>query len=207
MSDDSAGRDVPPVLGLVLSGGHSRRFGRDKAGIEIDGQVLLARIFALIDSLCEETFVSVRADQVDEALRKKYRLIVDEQPEFGPASGILAAQAHRPGAAWLVVACDMPFLDEELIRLLIESRQAGKAGISYSSPVDGLPEPLCAIWEPATLEKFRHRVESGGSLSPRHMLVDEKVAIIAAADARTLENINTLADFDRLRLGETAGNE
>jgi len=48
MPRGSVGKEAPPVHGLVLAGGRSRRFGRDKAGIEIDGQVLLARIFALI---------------------------------------------------------------------------------------------------------------------------------------------------------------
>jgi len=201
MPRSSVCQEAPPVHGLVLAGGRSRRFGRDKAGIEIDGQVLLARIFALIDSVCEHVFVSVRADQVDEVLRRRYSLIVDEQPELGPAGGILAAHAHSPDAAWFVTACDMPLLDAPSIRLLIESRRAEKAGTCYRSPLDGLPEPLCAIWEPATLEKFRQRAESGGGLSPRDMLADTNIELIDAAEARVLANVNTLDDFDRLKLG------
>jgi len=203
MPRNSVCNEAPPVLGLVLAGGRSRRFGRDKAGIEIDGQVLLARIFALVDSVVESVFVSVRADQVDEALRKHFSLIVDEQPELGPASGILAAHAHSPDAAWFVTACDMPLLDERSIRLLMESRRAEKAGTGYRSPLDSLPEPLCAIWEPATLETFRQRVESGGSLSPRDMLADANVELIDAADARALANVNTPADFERLKRGDS----
>jgi molybdopterin-guanine dinucleotide biosynthesis protein A len=203
MPRSSVCNEAPPVLGLVLAGGRSRRFGRDKAGIEIDGQALLARIFTLVDSVVERVFVSVRADQVDEALRKHYSLIVDEQPELGPAGGILAAHAHSPDAAWFVIACDMPLLDERSIRLLIESRRAEKAGTGYRSPLDGLPEPLCAIWEPATLETFRQRVESGGSLSPRDMLADANVELIDAADARALANVNTPADFERLKRGDS----
>lgn len=196
-------KEAPPVLGLVLAGGRSRRFGRDKAGIEIDGQALLARIFTLVDSVCDRVFVSVRADQVDEALRKCYSLIVDAQPELGPAGGILAAHANSPDAAWFVTACDMPLLDEASIRLLIESRRVEKAGTGYRSPADGLPEPLCAIWEPATLERFQRRAESGGGLSPRDMLADTNMELIDAADARVLANVNTLADFDLLELGKS----
>jgi len=194
---------VPPVFGLLLAGGRSRRFGRDKAGIEVDGQVLLARIFALIDRVCDQVYVSVRVDQADEALRKQHKLIFDLQPELGPAGGILAAHAHSPDAAWLVTACDMPLLDEASIRRLIESRRADKAGTSYRSPLHGGPEPLCAIWEPATLKRFRQRVESGGGLSPRAMLADVEIELIAAADVRVLANVNTQADFDRLKPDES----
>jgi molybdopterin-guanine dinucleotide biosynthesis protein A len=203
MLRNSAGKEAPPLFGLVLAGGRSRRFGRDKAGIEIDGQTLLDRVVALFDGVCERVFVSVRDDQIDEALRKSYALIVDQQPEYGPAGGLLAAQAHAPEAAWLVTACDMPLLDRASIRLLIDMRRAEKAATGYRSPVGNLPEPLCAIWEPATLEKFRQRVESGGSLSPRDMLAETDVELIDATDARVLTNINTLLDFDRLGLGES----
>ncbi len=202
MSHRSDCNEVPPIQGLLLAGGHSRRFGRDKAGIEIDGRTLLARIFFLVSSICDRVFVSVRADQVDEALRKSYRLIVDEQPELGPAAGILAAHSHSPDAAWLITACDMPLLDEPSIRLLIEARQAEKPGIGYRSPLDGLPEPLCAIWEPATLNRFRQRVASGGSLSPRDMLTDANIELIEPLDARVLTNVNTQVDFERLKSGK-----
>jgi len=191
------------LFALVLAGGHSSRFGRDKAGIEIDGQVLLDRVVALFDGVCKRVFVSVRDDQVDEALRKRYSLIIDKQPELGPAGGILAAQALAPEAAWFVTACDMPLLDKASIRLLIDMRRAEKAATGYRSPVDDLPEPLCAIWEPATLENFRQRVESGGSLSPRDMLAETDMELIDATDARVLANVNTQADFDRLGLGES----
>lgn len=194
-------KDAPPLFGIVLAGGQSRRFGRDKAGIEIDGQNLLARIFSLIECVCDRVFVSIRADQADEALRNHYSLIVDEQPDLGPAGGILAAHASSPDAAWLVTACDMPLLDAASIRVLLESRRAEKAGTCYRSPLDGAPEPLCAIWEPATLERFRQRVESGGSLSPRDMLADTDIELIDATDARVLANVNTPDDLDRLESG------
>lgn len=188
------------MLGLVLAGGHSRRFGRDKAGINVDGRALLERMVDALGRVVDEVFVSVRADQIDEALRRRYTLIVDERPELGPAGGILAAHAHRPMAAWFVTACDMPMLDEATMRRLIEMRRPNQAGIGYRSPANGLPEPLCTIWEPATLVAFRQRVESGGSLSARGMLADARIELLDAADARTLTNVNTQSDLDRLRL-------
>jgi len=201
MSDQRVGDEWPPVTGLVLAGGRSRRFGRDKAGIEVDGQALLARTWRLVRGYCQSVFVSVRADQVDEALRRRYDLIVDTLAEHGPAAGLLAAHARYPGAAWFVTACDMPLLDKESIHLLIESRRAEKAATCYRNPIHGFPEPLCAIWEPATLERFCKRVESGGDPSPRNMLATADIELIDAADARALTNVNTPADLDRLGRG------
>ncbi len=198
----SARTEVSPVFGLLLAGGRSRRFGRDKAGIEVGGQALLTRIFTLVDAVCDQVYVSVRADQVDETLRRHYSLIVDERPELGPAGGLMAAHARNPDVAWLVTACDMPLLDGASIHQLADSRRADKAGTSYRSPLNDGPEPLCAIWEPATLKRFRQRVESGGSLSPREMLAGADIELITAADDRVLANVNTLADFERLKLGE-----
>lgn len=198
MSRESVKNHSRPVFGLVLAGGRSRRFGRDKAGIEIGGQDVLSRIVAVVNLCCDRVFVSVSADQIDEALRKRHDLIVDKQPELGPAGGILAAHTHCADVAWFVTACDMPLLDEGSIRRLIDLRRAEKAGIGYRGSGDGRPEPLCAIWEPATLQAFQHRVESGGSLSPRDMLVDAGIELIDVADDRVLANVNTPADFDRL---------
>ena len=60
-----------------------------------------------------------------------------------------ATHAH---AYWLVLACDLPFLDAETLRHLLRSRVVARAATAYRSSYDGLPEPLCAIWEPRTRE-------------------------------------------------------
>ena len=100
-----------PIFGLVLAGGRSSRMHRDKASLVYHGQSQLERTMALLEPLCSERFVSVRADQTNDPLRSRYAQIVDQDAELGPLAGILAAQAHMPTATWLVIACDLPRLD------------------------------------------------------------------------------------------------
>ena len=198
------GAHQTPLYGLVLSGGRSRRFGRDKAGLEIGGRTLLARTVGLVEACCERTFVSIRPEQADDELRRQYAVIVDDPDAGGPAAGLLAAHARYPDAAWLVVACDLPLLDDASIRQLVVARRPDRAATGFRNPARGFPEPLCAIWEPATLAGLCKRAESGQSPSPRDLLAGSDTQLIDAVDSRVLENLNTQADFERLGFGVRA---
>lgn len=182
--------DVPPLFGLVLAGGRSRRFGSDKAALEVAGRTLLARTVALLQAVTDRVFVSVRADQVDDELRSVFPLIVDDEPELGPAGGLLAAHRRHDAVAWFVVACDMPSLDEVTVRDLVQSRNARRGATAYRSPANGEAEPLCAIYEPATLARFARRAAADHGLSPRRLLSDSDVEYIAPAAPGALKNVN-----------------
>jgi len=183
------------VFGLVLAGGKSRRFGSDKAAIDVGGEPLLIKTFHLLDSLCARAFVSVRADQTADALRASLPLIVDDATGLGPAGGLLAAHRCDAAAAWLVVACDMPHLDEATLRNLLQSRRKTAEATAYSSPHDGDPEPLCAIYEPATLARFARRAAEGHSLSPRELLKNSDVEIVVLDHEAALTNVNAPEDL------------
>ena len=194
------GSSPPPLYGLVLSGGRSRRFGRDKAAIAVDGAAMLERMVALLDDCCEQTFVSIREDQGDDQLRRQFKVLVDAPSLSGPLAGLLTAQATLPEAAWLVVPCDLPLLDAASVRRLINARRADRAATAYRNPARGFPEPLCAIWEPATLAGLRDQAVAGQSPSPRDWLAGADTLLIDAVDAGVLENMNTPDDFKRLGL-------
>src|SRR6185437_15910850 len=98
-----------PVYGLVLAGGHSTRMKQDKATLSYHGRTQLEWAMALLEGRVEKAFVSVRPGQSD-SVRARFEQIVDTHDGLGPIAGILAAQARHPEAAWLVLACDLPFL-------------------------------------------------------------------------------------------------
>ena len=196
---------VPPLYGLVLAGGRSRRFGRDKAGIEVDGQDLLARSVGLLQAVCTEVYVSVREDQAAERLRSRFRVITDITGNIGPAAGLLSAHAAFPDVAWFVIACDLPLLTPAAVGALAEVRRADRDATGYRNPRHGFAEPLCAIWEPATLAAFQRRLAAQELDSPRDMLAQVRTELIAAPEARLLENLNTADDYERLGLGAGSG--
>ncbi len=190
----------PPLRGLVLAGGRSVRMGRDKAGILIEGATLLERTVALLDGCVTSVSVSVRADQVDDQLRRQFPLLLDSGTGLGPVNGLRAAHLGDPAAAWLVLACDMPGLDRRVIEALVAARDPARAATSWRSPVTGLPEPLCAIWEPATLARLASLVAAAGRpVSPRAVLAESDTLLLDAPWPVALLNLNTPAELDRYR--------
>jgi molybdopterin-guanine dinucleotide biosynthesis protein A len=194
---------VGPLFGLVLAGGASTRMQRDKAALEYHGQSQLQWTFHLLSHVCAATFVSVRPDQREEPTRAGLPQIVDRLPGIGPIAGISAAMQAHPKAAWLVVACDLPFLNETTLRHLVANRDPHKLATAYRSSHDGLPEPLCAIWEPAAREPVLAHIEAGKQC-PRKFLINADTALLDLPDARALDNVNT-ADEYRSTVAEITG--
>jgi molybdopterin-guanine dinucleotide biosynthesis protein A len=179
-----------PLLGLVLAGGRSTRMGSDKAAIRYGEQTQLESAVDLLRQFTKETFVSVRIDQASDPLRRKFAQIVDGGDVEGPAAGIRAAQLARPEAAWLVVACDLPHLTGATIRHLIAHRDPAKFATAYRSSHDDLPEPLCAIYEPAAAAALQAFLATGRNC-PRKFLINSDTLLLSQPDAEALENVNT----------------
>lgn len=174
-----------PLFGLLLVGGKSTRMGVDKASLIYQNNVPeWKRLHLLLNGLCQETFLSHRADQDFQE-----KSIID--PADGPLRAIETAQAAHPHAAWLVLACDMPLVNVETLTFLIQQRDASKNATCYLSPVDQLPEPLCAIYEPAIALPIAEGIKAG-HFCPRHYLSDAKHLI--APTPQSLMNANTKAE-------------
>lgn len=181
---------APPLRGLVLAGGRSRRMAADKALIDYGAGTQLDRAMHLLAAQGIEAFVSVRADQVHEPARARHPQVVDELADAGPSAGILAALARDPAAAWLVLACDLPFLDAATLAALIAGRDATQAATAFRSAHDGLPEPLCAIFEPAARGPLEEAVRAGRTC-PRAFLRRSAVALLDLPRPEALDNVNT----------------
>lgn len=181
-----------PLLGLVLAGGSSTRMGRDKGAIEYDGQPAAARCVELLRGYCEEAFVSVRRDQLDAAPYSELPCIADRFDGFGPIGGVLSAMLARPDAAWLVLACDMPNVNGDTLRALLDGRNPLRAATCFPAS-DGGPEPLCTVYEPKSAQYLFDRMSAGdGSL--RRMLRTGPAEILDAPDGETLLRVNSEVD-------------
>ncbi len=182
--------NVPPLFGLVLAGGASTRMQQDKALLHYHGRSQLEWAYDLIAPHCLATFVSVRAEQRADPIRAKFPQIVDRQPGGGPLAGISTAMIEHPKAAWLVVACDLPFVTDATLRKLLEARDPKRIATAYRSSHDGLPEPLCAIWEPAARELAQAQLESGKNC-PRKLLINSDCKLMELPEPHELDNVNT----------------
>jgi len=181
---------TPALLyGLVLAGGESRRMGHDKALLDYHGRPQVAWAWELLSRHCERAFVSVRSTHAAEGVRSTLPQIVDGELGSGPIAGIAAAQAAHPDVAWLAVACDLPFLSDDTVSHLV-ARRGVHPVTAYRSAHDGLPEPLCAIYEPATRAAIVEFIGTG-KYCPRKFIIGTGVPLVGLPEPAALDNVNT----------------
>ncbi len=179
----------PPVYGLVLAGGKSRRMGEDKGLINYRGRPQREYLYHLLDKYCEETFLSCRPDQQAE-MPADYALLPDSFLGLGPFGAILSAFRRQPEAAWLVVACDLPLIDDEALQELLEQRNTSRIASAFHNPETDFPEPLITLWEPRAYPVLFQFLAQGYSC-PRKVLINSDVKVIHTDRPEVLRNVNT----------------
>ena len=107
--------------------------------------------------------------------------------------------AH-PEVAWLVVACDLPNVDDVTIERLLDGCDAGRPFTAYRSSYDGLPEPLCAIYSPAARDIVDGFVEDGIKC-PRKIMIRSDTELLEQSDPGSLDNVNTPEDLAATDVG------
>lgn len=139
--------------GVILAGGQSSRMGQDKALLEVDGTTLLDRGIQLLRPHARE--VLVIGDPA------KYRpahatVIPDDLPGLGPLGGIITALKHARYVRTLVLACDMPRIND---RLLFVLKQGLVGEVDAVVPRHGtLVEPLAAAYHRHAIEAFEEQL-------------------------------------------------
>jgi molybdenum cofactor guanylyltransferase len=190
---------APTLRALVLAGGESRRMGRDKALLAYQSDRPQARVvWERLRALGLPSFISVRTGQrPGEAFGDAP--LLEDLPDLagrGPVAGLLSAFAREPGSAWLVVACDQPALDDATLAALITARDPARVATAYRSPFDGLPEPLCAIYEPSARAHLLSWLERGHAC-PRKTLINADTLLLAPPNPDALDNVNEPAQLAR----------
>ena len=143
------------TIGVILSGGQSRRMGRDKAGVMLTGRTLLNRMAAELAPLFGEVYVSV-----DRPGRYPgYRELADLRPGQGPLAGLEAAFLRTGAEAVFLAAVDLPFAGASLAaRILAEAGVADACVIRRRS---GETEPLFALYRRGCLEPLTACLNEG----------------------------------------------
>lgn len=185
------------INGLVLAGGKSIRMGHDKGLINWQGKEQRYYIADLMEQFCDKVYISCREEQQEE-IDRSYKTITDSVEGKGPIVGILSALEKNNDTAWLVIACDLPLIDEQTIQHLIDNRDTNKVATTYKSPHDGLPEPLITIWEPKSIEAL-HEFRAQGYNCPRKVLINSDTHIIEPKNSQALMNANTPEDAEEVK--------
>lgn len=195
------------MTAAILSGGENTRIPVLKGFLEVGGRTILARSLEMLRRLFRDVVISTN-------MPARYfsfgvPLIGDIRDERGPMTGILSLLAATGDESVFVVACDMPFIKEELIRYIIDcyDRHAAGSGGQADAVIPvfrGRPEPLLGIYSRSAFTVMEEEVRKGKrgiqeTLAKLNVLYmpDEEVRRIDP-EGLSFVNINTLNDYERI---------
>jgi molybdopterin-guanine dinucleotide biosynthesis protein A len=193
--EDFMQANLPKLNGLVLMGGKSTRMGKDKGMLDYHGKPQREYVYDLLSGFCEEVYYSGRAEQFAKENTNK---IEDRFVNLGPMGGILSAMMSQPELAWLVVACDLPFIDKNTLGFLIQNRNPAKIATAFLDSQEQFPEPLVAIWEPKSYLTLYQFLSQGYSC-PRKVLINSEIHLIKVPDNKALTNANEPKDYENAK--------
>jgi molybdopterin-guanine dinucleotide biosynthesis protein A len=189
--------DAParPLAGVVLCGGRSTRIGFDKATLRVEGETLLARALARLDTVCHPVMVAPG----DLALTLNGRAaLADAAPDSGPLGGLVAALRASPHRLLAVVAVDLPWVDPRLISLLAAA--IGDHDVAVCETAHGI-EPLHAVYSTSLVEAAGMALGSDDR-SLRHLIARSNALHLSESEWRAAgisddftQNVNTPEDL------------
>lgn len=179
------------VTGLILAGGHSRRFGRDKALAEVNGVPLVALVYAAIAPHACEVLIATGATA--RTYPVPARVVLDAAPESGPLGGLVAALAAARTPWLLVAACDLAGLTAPALAPLLAAPDT-PADVLVATDADGRRQPVCALYRVATVAPHAAAHLASGCLA-LHVLLDVLDVREVPLDPAALRNANTPGDL------------
>jgi molybdopterin-guanine dinucleotide biosynthesis protein A len=189
------------VSGVIQAGGRSARMGgRPKALIELGGRPIIERVLAALAPAVDDVLVVTNTPELYAFL--ELPMVGDVYPDHGSLGGIYSGLEAAGGAAALTVACDMPFLHPDVVKLV--AARAGEGDVVIPR-VGSRLETMHAVYDKACLPYIAERLVAG-----RLKIVDffERVRVIEIAEDEVARfrdprivfmNVNTPDDLDRAR--------
>lgn len=193
--------------GVIIGGGRSTRFDdTDKAVADLGGTPMIRRVANRLSDVVDELVVNCRSEQTA-AIRDamvEYPLAVsyaeDEVPDLGPVAGIRNGLRAATGRYALVVACDMPFVDPDLVTYLFDrvvSHDAAvprlESGWFQTTQAVYRVEPMVEACSEA-LESDHPRILD--PLEGLDVLVIDEPELETVTSVDTFDNINTVAELE-----------
>ncbi len=191
---------IPATTGVILAGGESRRMGSDKSLLPLDGERFIERSYQLMASLFDEVLIVTNSPDLypDIPCRK----VPDIYRGKGALAGIHSGLYNANQPQIFVVACDMPFLQPELIRHLC--CENGPSDVHIPQTCSGL-EPLHSCYRKSCLPAIESLLKNGGRRIKDFFPMVQVTELLAEswqkydAEGFSFHNINTPQDYFTLR--------
>jgi molybdopterin-guanine dinucleotide biosynthesis protein A len=191
-----------PLTVTILVGGYGSRMGGvDKAALELDGKPLLEHVLAAVSPFAAEIFVVSNDDRL--VGDPRFTVLRDPEPHAGVLPALLTALDAATSPLLLLLACDMPFVNREVVQHLLALAASHDAVMPY---VQSFPQAMHAVYRVAPCRvAVRNVLENGG----RRMIsfLDDVNTIRVGEDEirqidpeiRSFFNVNTPYDLEAAR--------
>lgn len=214
----TSAEDVPHIevvrgsLGAVLAGGQSRRVGRDKAMIPFFGQPLIQHVCKVLEEVFTEVVIVCGPTRSYDFLGLP--VLTDLVSNSGPLGGIYTALKHSSDRAAFVVACDLPYINRDLVEYVLNFPSATaleRKNFSTPTPAlakfpiqDRVRQPLCGWYSPGCVPVLADSL-ARAELGVFNFLEQiETVLVPITQDQKfyrnnLLFNLNTPEDWEKIR--------
>lgn len=194
------------MTGTILAGGENRRIPLLKGHIEINGERLVDSALKTLRNFFNKAVISTNLPEL--YFYCGLPMIGDISRQRGPLTGIFSVLSCTGDDAIFVVACDMPFINTDIISLLISHHSLRGDKKDAVIPVfDGRPQPLFGIYSKSGIGIMEKRLREERR-SIIEMLTELNVLYIKEAEVREIDptgrsfvNINTMEDLEKVRGG------
>ncbi len=189
---------APAFTGAVLTGGSSRRMGRDKALLPVGGVVLTEIVAKALREAGASEVLAIGGDP--ERLRSLGVLdevVADRFPGQGPLGGIITALEASSNDLVVVLACDTPAIDADTPSRLLTALHSDEPAAVAVAVVDERVQPLTAAWRRSlSIDHLRHSFDSG-ERAPRKVLDGLQVCTIEDISPDAVLDLDRPEDLDR----------
>src|SRR5688500_6513784 len=179
------------TLGLAACGGKSSRMGRDKAFINYHGIPQSLAVYRMLENFCGKTFVSCSVMQASQ-INSGCNFLTDDKKyaDSGPAAALLTATNNFPGKNFLLVGCDYPMLNEQVLGEFTSGINDETFAAAFFNRDAEKYEPLIAYYSAAAAQIFLEGFPDK-SKSLQHFLRAHNAVKYIPADAAVIKSIDT----------------
>jgi len=192
---------------IILAGGTSAGFPQDKGTMLLDNKPLIRRVFEIVESIVDEVIIVTnsqeRVDLYAKLLPETAKFAIDNQKEKGPLIGAITGFEAAQGKYCLLLPYDSPFVNEELIALLLDLCM-GKTAVVPRNP-DNEIEPLCSAYQTKLVLEIAKKVAEEGATDLQTLVenlrgvryISTMVIEQIDPDLRSFFSVNTPVDLKR----------
>lgn len=184
------------MTAIILAGGKSSRMGQDKALLKFGEKTILEHLAHFAGALFSETLVIInKGKELDNLDLRQANVYEDLIQESGPLAGLYTGLVYSKNLSSCVFTCDMPFVDDFIVRKLVAHWEAG-FNVVCLKEAEGGYQPFPGIYHRSSRSLIKSLLESGENSVKRFLQVAMvKTIMLEKEKVWALSNMNRIEDY------------